>query len=227
MMSVGLAVQGQTTEQGAKALEYENYATARSIFSKLVHQQPSNAQNYYYLGITLCNLDKFDSARTVFTAGTEADSKAINNYAGLGRVALDQNKAQEATQYFDKVKSLTSPKDVNQYLLIADAYTSAQHPNYEMAVTLLSKAKDLNNRNAEVFWLLGKTYEAMNRSGEAVKVYKVPGTMNGLNYFQLSDWQSGSGGSWENWARERVERFPNLADEDGHTNRQLFRLGWR
>lgn len=38
-----------------------------------------------------------------------------------------------------------------------------------------------------------------NRDGEAVKVYKVPGTMNGTNYFQLSDWQNGLGGVWENW----------------------------
>ena len=39
-----------------------------------------------------------------------------------------------------------------------------------------------------------------NRGGEAVKVYKVPGTMNGTNYFQLSDWQSGFGGTWEHWS---------------------------
>lgn len=39
-----------------------------------------------------------------------------------------------------------------------------------------------------------------NRSGEALKIYKVPGTMNGTNYFQLSDWQTGSGGSWQNWS---------------------------
>ncbi len=39
-----------------------------------------------------------------------------------------------------------------------------------------------------------------NRSGEAIKVYKVPGTMNGTNHFELSDWKTGSGGSWENWS---------------------------
>ena len=38
-----------------------------------------------------------------------------------------------------------------------------------------------------------------NRNGEAVKVYKVPGTINGTNYFQLTDWQTGSGGNWEHW----------------------------
>ena len=41
-----------------------------------------------------------------------------------------------------------------------------------------------------------------NFGGQALKVYKVPGTMNGTNYFNLSNgWQNGGvGGSWEHWS---------------------------
>lgn len=40
-----------------------------------------------------------------------------------------------------------------------------------------------------------------NQGGQALKVYKVPGTMNGTNYFEVNNWESGtySGGSWEDW----------------------------
>lgn len=38
-----------------------------------------------------------------------------------------------------------------------------------------------------------------NQGGEAIKVYKVPGTMTGTNYFRLDDWQTGSGGAWRHW----------------------------
>ncbi|MFT5890869.1 MAG: cyanophycinase [Dokdonia sp.] len=38
-----------------------------------------------------------------------------------------------------------------------------------------------------------------NRDGEAIKVYKVPGTQDGANTFNLADWETGSGGDWENW----------------------------
>ncbi len=38
-----------------------------------------------------------------------------------------------------------------------------------------------------------------NRNTQAVKVYKVPGTPTGANSFQLSNWNTGSGGSWEDW----------------------------
>jgi len=40
---------------------------------------------------------------------------------------------------------------------------------------------------------------AWNRNTQAVKVYKVPGTPNGANLFQLSNWNTGSGGSWQDW----------------------------
>ncbi|MBX2980057.1 MAG: cyanophycinase [Flavobacteriales bacterium] len=39
-----------------------------------------------------------------------------------------------------------------------------------------------------------------NHGGEAVKVYKVAGTMQGTNTFDLNDWRSGSGGTWESWS---------------------------
>ena len=38
-----------------------------------------------------------------------------------------------------------------------------------------------------------------NRNAQAVKVYKIPGTPTGTNYFQLSNWNSGYGGSWQDW----------------------------
>ncbi len=38
-----------------------------------------------------------------------------------------------------------------------------------------------------------------NRNSQAVKVYKVPGTNTGVNSFQLNNWNTGSGGTWEDW----------------------------
>jgi cyanophycinase-like exopeptidase len=38
-----------------------------------------------------------------------------------------------------------------------------------------------------------------NRAGEAVKVAKIAGTQNGTNTFDLSDWTTTEGATWENW----------------------------
>jgi len=36
-------------------------------------------------------------------------------------------------------------------------------------------------------------------NGRALKVYAVKGTPLGTNWFDLSDWQTGNGGTWQNW----------------------------
>src|SRR5262245_59839265 len=139
LLMIAFAAKAQTQAEGVKALDYENYATAKGIISQLVKANFSDPLNYYYLGIALCNKGQVDSARIVSNAGTQVDPKSINNYAGLGRTYLEQNNAQQAQTYFDKAKSLTNQKDINQYILIADAYNSAEHPDYNMALNLLNK----------------------------------------------------------------------------------------
>jgi cyanophycinase-like exopeptidase len=37
------------------------------------------------------------------------------------------------------------------------------------------------------------------RNNEAVKVYRVPATIEGQNYFDLNTWNDGEGGQWMNW----------------------------
>lgn len=37
------------------------------------------------------------------------------------------------------------------------------------------------------------------RGGEAVKVYHVQGDLTGSKWFDLNDWETGSGGSWQDW----------------------------
>ena len=39
-----------------------------------------------------------------------------------------------------------------------------------------------------------------NLNGDAVKVYRVKGTIDGINTFDLNDWETGTGGVWENWS---------------------------
>lgn len=38
-----------------------------------------------------------------------------------------------------------------------------------------------------------------NRDGKAVKVYRISGTPEGSGYFDLKDWSTASGGTWEYW----------------------------
>ena len=79
------------------------------------------------------------------------------------------------------------------------AHVYGDYPNYEEFAYFIqsncanTEAVENCRPNDRLTW---------NFNGEALKVYKVPGTMNGVNYFDLNDWESavGSGGNWENWS---------------------------
>lgn len=50
------------------------------------------------------------------------------------------------------------------------------------------------------------------RDGEAVKVYKVPGTTDGSYSFNLNNWEEGVGGVWENWYVQNGSFFASEGD---------------
>jgi hypothetical protein len=77
------------------------------------------------------------------------------------------------------------------------AYVYGEHPKYPEYAYFL-QVNCTTNYAPET--ISAGTVLDWNRGGEAVKVYKVPGTESGANYFDLNDWETGSGGVWQNWS---------------------------
>lgn len=99
-----------------------------------------------------------------------------------------------------------SPKGIacNEYVAVCvDAAGKAtvygDYPNYQEFAYFIAPNCE-NPANPET--LQANTPLTWNNNGAALKVYKVPGTMNGSHYFNLSSWELpvASGGSWEHWS---------------------------
>lgn len=89
----------------------------------------------------------------------------------------------------------------NEYVAICvgtdgKAYVYGDYPNYQEFAYFLQT--NCNSVFPET--MTSNTPLTWNNNGQAVKVYKVAGTTSGINYFDLSNWQSGSGGTWKNWS---------------------------
>lgn len=52
-----------------------------------------------------------------------------------------------------------------------------------------------------------------NLGGEAIKVFKVKGTSDGSNTFDLNNWQTGTGGSWFDWSVNEGTFNEQIGDE--------------
>lgn len=71
------------------------------------------------------------------------------------------------------------------------------YPNYPESAYFIQTNCELAVNNPET--CIANTPLDWNLNGTALRVYKVNGTNNGANTFDLSDWKTGNGGSWHNW----------------------------
>lgn len=74
------------------------------------------------------------------------------------------------------------------------------YPAYDEFAYFIAKNCELNGTPAFPEVYSSGTPLTWNHSGEILKAYKVPGTMNGTNTFDLNDWTTGSGGEWFDWS---------------------------
>ena len=72
------------------------------------------------------------------------------------------------------------------------------YPNYDDNAYFIQTNCESNNPNPEV--LEPNQALTWNLNGEALKVYAVKGTSTGANTFDLNDWKTGNGGSWQHWS---------------------------
>jgi hypothetical protein len=72
------------------------------------------------------------------------------------------------------------------------------YPNYPEHAYFIQANCEIVNNLPEV--CSASTQLTWNQGGAALKVYKANGTNNGSQTFDLNDWKTGIGGTWENWS---------------------------
>jgi cyanophycinase-like exopeptidase len=72
------------------------------------------------------------------------------------------------------------------------------YPNYPEHAYFIQSNCEIVNNVPEI--CSTSTPLTWNQGGAALKVYKANGTNNGAQTFDLNDWKTGIGGTWENWS---------------------------
>lgn len=173
IICVSFFVNAQTIDDGLKAIDNENYETARRIFLNYTKSNSTDAIGWYFLGNTYCFLEKNDSARIAYTQGTITNPKGTACFVGLGKTYLSENKIADAQKNFDQAKSLVNVnKDINIAIYLADANIFSENPNAEEAIRLLKQAENISINDYRVYMLMGDAYKILNKGGDAVTAYE-------------------------------------------------------
>lgn len=163
-------IQAQTTQEGMRALEFQQFSTAKTIFSKLLANAPT-AENHFHLGNYYLKTGKLDSALIFYQKGQQADAKNQLNTVGFGAVKLMQNDPNAAEGLFNQAITATKAKNADVYYFIADAYLNAPTPNPIAAIRNLDVAIMRNPKKIDFYLLRGDAFGAQKEANKAVENY--------------------------------------------------------
>ncbi len=182
-LSIGLlwactAVYAQSLADAKKAIDAEQYQKSKSMLQVLTVNQPTNAENYFYLGSVYMKTDHPDSAKMIFSKGVSINVNYPLNYVGQGAVALAEGDSVVAKERFDRALLLAGRRDVLPFLNIATAYIKTSKPDYVRALAYLEKAKEINDKDAGLYLVMGDAYRGQLKNSEAYSAYRTAFDLN-------------------------------------------------
>lgn len=163
----------QSGDAGKRAMDLERYEEAKSIYKKQLNDKSAD-KAYYTLGDIYLRTEKLDSAAYYFNQGIAKNKKSAINYAGLGKLALEQGNRSEAEKNFNEALKLSKSKDADVLAAVAEAYITADNrtdADLQKAVEYLKTAVQRDKNNAAAYLLLGDAQLELKKGGEAMTAY--------------------------------------------------------
>lgn len=161
----------QGLNEAIRDLENERFVKAEQSLNTLANG--GNAEAAYWLGKLYYKQEKFDLARKSFERGITANAKYPGNYVGMGILALDNGKPEDARKQFDIAFACVSSKDAKVNMMVGEAYSIAQKKDLTQAITYLNKANTLDKKYYDAQIALGDAYlQKIDGGGNAMTAYE-------------------------------------------------------
>jgi cytochrome c-type biogenesis protein CcmH/NrfG len=172
ILASAFTVQAQDINQAKKAVDAEQFESAKTILKTIIKDKPANGEAFYTLGNVYLAQKIQDSAKIYFDKGATASDKGQLNYIGLGQMDLNSNNVPAAQANFALATKEMKRKDFQEFIYIARAYMNAEKPDYKNALTTLNKAVVINSQDAQLQLALGDAYYGEGKQNEAFIAYR-------------------------------------------------------
>ncbi len=162
--------QAQSLKDGINDYYATRYASAKSIFEKLVAANPNNIEANFWLGQNFLAEKNITAAKSVYEKALLSSANAPLLLVGMGQVELLENKVNEARQRFETAVTMSKGKKGNDPEIlnavgrsITNAYTIKEKKgdiNYAVQVLQEASAEKIKDKRllSEIFVNLGNAY---------------------------------------------------------------------
>lgn len=172
LVASAFSAQAQDLDQAKKAIDAEQFESAKSILKSIIKDKPSEGAAYFTLGNVYLTQNVDDSAKVYFQNGLSASDDANLNYIGLGQIDLDKKDVAAAEAKFVLATNDMRRKDFEEYVYQARAYMNADNPDYKKAIAVLTRAAIKNGDDAQLQLSLGDAYYGDGKQNEAYVAYR-------------------------------------------------------
>ena len=172
LLASAFASQAQDINQAKKAIDAEQFESAKSILKSIIKAKPSNGAAFFTLGNVYLTQSIEDSAKIYFQNGLNASEGAKLNHIGLGQMDLDKSDVTGAQAKFALVTKDLKKKDIQEYVFIARAYMNTVKPDFKNAIAVLTRAAVNNSQDAQLQLALGDAYYGDGKQNEAYVAYR-------------------------------------------------------
>jgi tetratricopeptide (TPR) repeat protein len=172
LLAIVTASQAQDINQAKKAIDAEQFESAKTILKAIINAKPSNGTASFYLGNVYMLQNNIDSAKIYYQKGLTGSEGARLNNIGFGLIDLDNGNAEAAEQKFALATKDLKKKDIEEYIFIGRAYTFSLKPDYKKAIEYLTKAKLINSQDPQLNLALGNAYFGDKNQNDAYSSYR-------------------------------------------------------
>lgn len=196
LLLAGFSVQSQDIATAIKLTKSEQFKKAASMYRRLISENPANGDVYYFYGkyflkryfsdtLNISYKEMADSAKMVFTQGTQQDPANPLNFVGLAQLELLGNNNPGAQAQFAKATSLMPSKankaikmapdrQASIYIEMAETYVIATVHDTTNAFGFLRSAEKLDKKNPNLYIVRGDIYfYLLNDGSKAISNYNV------------------------------------------------------
>jgi tetratricopeptide (TPR) repeat protein len=177
----------QTDADGAKAMLYENYASAKNIYSTILKSNLTEADKWFNVGEAYFKNEQIDSAKIFYQGGLAANPKFVANYVGIAKCFLADGKKEDAIKNFNKALDMVSGKDIPTAALVAKGYISDEKNGMpDEAIELMKKKIEMNDKSAIAYETLAEAYLFKNDGGNALTNFEMAISNNPTSPYLLA-----------------------------------------
>jgi len=172
LLAVVATSRAQDLNQAKKAIDAEQFESAKKILKSIINAKPTNGTADFYLGNVYLLQNNADSAKIYYQKGLSASEGTRLNNIGLGLIELDNGNASGAEEKFALATKDLKKKDIEELIYIGRAYTISTKPDYKKALEYLNRAKLVNPEDAQLNLAFGNAYFGDKNQNEAYSCYR-------------------------------------------------------